>query len=147
MAILIQASFSYLATIAFAIIINVPRRNLNLAGWAGMIGWLTYWGLMVAVHPGRMVANLVGAFAIGLAGMVFARWRKAPVILFTIPGLVPLVPGATAYQAVRALVLGQLGAAGGYLVRVILVAGAIAVGFMLAQLVAELAYHTVWREA
>ncbi|MCX2455049.1 threonine/serine exporter family protein [Lacticaseibacillus nasuensis] len=145
MEILIQASFSYLATVAFAIIINVPRRNLNLAGWTGLIGWMTYWGLMVTVHPGRMLANLLGALAIGLAAMWFARWQKTPVILFTIPGLVPLVPGATAYQAVRALVLGERADAGMYFVRVVLVAGAIAVGFMLAQLVAELMYRTVWR--
>ncbi|KMO63754.1 membrane protein, partial [Lacticaseibacillus rhamnosus] len=39
-ALLIQLSFSYLATVAFAIIINVPRKALNLAGWSGMMGWL-----------------------------------------------------------------------------------------------------------
>lgn len=137
---LVQLSFSYLSTVAFAIIINVPRRALNLAGWAGAIGWLTYW-LLMELHTGRMLANLLGALAIGVCGMLFARRKKMPVIIFNIPGLVPLVPGATAYQAVRALVLGRIETALALTLRVAMVAGAIAVGFMLAQLLAETTYR------
>lgn len=107
-ALLVQLLFSYLATVAFAIIINVPRKALNLAGWAGMMGWLAYW-LLMEVGSGRMMANLVGAFVIGLCGIFFARYKKMPVIIFNIPGFVPLVPGAVAYQAVRATVLGRPG--------------------------------------
>lgn len=139
-ALLIQLSFSYLATVAFAIIINVPRKALNLAGWSGMMGWLAYWLLMEA-GIGRMMANLTGAFVIGLCGIFFARYKKMPVIIFNIPGFVPLVPGAIAYQAVRAVVMGQLNAALRYVSRVIMIAGAIAVGFMLAQLLSELLYR------
>ncbi|MFD1486165.1 threonine/serine exporter family protein [Lacticaseibacillus baoqingensis] len=137
----VQISFSYLSTVAFAIIINVPRKALNLAGWAGAIGWLVYWVLLYDLQVGRMLANLLGAFAIGLCGMIFSRIKKMPVIIFNIPGLVPLVPGATAYQAVRALVLGQVMTASKLTVRVAMVAGAIAVGFMLAQLLAEQTYR------
>ncbi|WP_125706514.1 threonine/serine exporter family protein [Lacticaseibacillus daqingensis] len=137
---LVQVSFSYLSTVAFAIIINVPRRALNLAGWSGAIGWLVYW-LLMGLHSGRMLANLLGALAIGVCGMLFARRKKMPVIIFNIPGLVPLVPGATAYQAVRALVLGDMEVALQLTLRVAMVAGAIAVGFMLAQLLAETTYR------
>lgn len=136
----VQLSFSYLSTVAFAILINVPRRALNLAGWAGAVGWIVYWVLAYDCQVGRMLANLVGAFAIGCCGMIFSRIKKMPVIIFNIPGLVPLVPGGTAYQAVRALVLGQEAQAGKLTVRVAMVAGAIAVGFMLAQLLAEQTY-------
>ncbi|MFD1430100.1 MULTISPECIES: threonine/serine exporter family protein [Lacticaseibacillus] len=143
---LVQLSFSYLSTVAFAIIINVPHRALNLAGWAGATGWMVYW-LLMEVHAGRMMSNLLGAFAIGLAGMIFARVKKLPVILFNIPGLVPLVPGATAYQAVRALVLGKFDDAMLLTVRVAMVAGAIAVGYMMAQLLAEQTYKAQARRA
>ena len=138
-ALLVQLLFSYLATVAFAIIINVPRKALNLAGWAGMMGWLAYW-LLMEVGSGRMMANLVGAFVIGLCGIFFARYKKMPVIIFNIPGFVPLVPGAVAYQAVRATVLGDLDGALQYVSRVVMIAGAIAVGFMLAQLLSEVLY-------
>ncbi|KRM86535.1 hypothetical protein FD19_GL001848 [Lacticaseibacillus thailandensis DSM 22698 = JCM 13996] len=132
-----QCVFAYLGTVAFALIINVPRRALNLGGWAGATGWMVYW-VLFKVGCSIVLANLLGAFAIGIAAIVFARWRKIPVIVFTIPGLVPLVPGGTAYEAVRMFVEGQTDAGIGYLVRVIMVAGAIAVGFMLAQLFGDL---------
>jgi uncharacterized membrane protein YjjB (DUF3815 family) len=138
---LVQLSFSYVSTVAFAIIINVPRRALNFAGWAGAIGWIVYWVLTYDLDVGRMMGNLLGAFAIGICGMIFSRIKKMPVIIFNIPGLVPLVPGATAYQAVRALVLGQIDKSSKLTVRVAMVAGAIAVGFMLAQLLAEQTYR------
>jgi Uncharacterized conserved protein len=60
----IQVSFSYLATVGFGLIINVPRRALNLAGWSGAIGWMAYWVLFEA-SAGRMVSNLVGGLVVG----------------------------------------------------------------------------------
>ncbi|WP_196246337.1 threonine/serine exporter family protein [Lacticaseibacillus zhaodongensis] len=134
---LIQASFSYLSTVAFAVCINVPRRGLNCAGLSGMIGWLTYWALM-QLHLSVMIANLAGAFLIGLFGLLFARWKKMPVITFNIPGLVPLVPGGTAYEAVRAFAQNHQTLGIELSVKVAMVAGSIAVGFMFAQLVADL---------
>lgn len=134
---LIQFGFSYISTVAFAICINVPRRGLNFAGLAGMIGWMVYW-LLIQAHMSIMLGNLLGAFAIGIAGVLFARYKKMPVIMFNIPGLVPLVPGATAYEAVRALVSADLDQGIRLLVQVILVAGSIAVGFMFAQLFSEI---------
>jgi len=139
----IQLSFSYLSTVAFAICINVPHKALNLAGWAGACGWMVYW-LLEEAGSGRMLANLLGAVAIGVCGLIFARLKKMPVIIFNIPGLVPLVPGATAYQAVRAMVLGNMDLAIQLMVRVVMVAGAIAVGFMIAQLISELSYRIRW---
>ncbi|WDF82513.1 threonine/serine exporter family protein [Lacticaseibacillus pabuli] len=135
--IIVQLAFSYVSTVGFALCINVPRKGLNCAGLAGMIGWIVYWVIWQA-GVSIMIANLVGAFAIGIAGIMFARLMKMPVIVFNIPGLVPLVPGATAYEAVRALVMNHQSEGIELLVRVIMVAGSIAVGFMFAQLVTEL---------
>ncbi|WP_127848664.1 threonine/serine exporter family protein [Lacticaseibacillus hulanensis] len=134
---LIQFSFCYASTVAFAICINVPRRGLNCAGIAGMLGWVVYW-LLYKAGVSVLIGNLLGAFAIGIAGVLFARWKKMPVIMFNIPGLVPLVPGATAYEAVRAFVSNDMDQGIQLLVRVIMVAGSIAVGFMFAQLFGDI---------
>ncbi|KRN28017.1 hypothetical protein IV38_GL001858 [Lactobacillus selangorensis] len=138
----VQISFSYLATCAFAICINIPRKALNACGIAGSVGWIVYW-LLKNLSTGRMVANLMGALAIGFCGILMARRKGMPVIIFNIPALVPLVPGATAYRAIRALVLGNIDLAIQLIVSVTMVAGSIAVGFMLAQLIGELTvYHS-----
>ncbi|HJE15573.1 MAG TPA: threonine/serine exporter family protein [Lapidilactobacillus dextrinicus] len=137
MELVVQTTFSYFGTIAFAIMINIPRRALNACGLCGMAGWLTFW-LLYQVGSGRMVANVMGSLILGVMGLYFARKKKMPAILFNIPGIVPLVPGATAYQAVYEMVLGSVNKAIIYSVRVLLVAGGIAVGFMLTSLLSEI---------
>ncbi len=140
---LAQAICSYGATMGFAICINVPRRALNVAGLAGMASWLTYEGA-VMIHVGRVLGSLLGAFIVGICGLVFAKIKHMPVILFNIPAMVPLVPGGTAYEAVRYLALGQLNQAMKLTVLVAMIAAAIAVGFMLAQIFTELS-KWIWQ--
>ncbi|WP_261806285.1 threonine/serine exporter family protein [Lapidilactobacillus luobeiensis] len=134
---LIQAAFSYLGTAAFAICVNNPRRALNACGLCGMIGWLAYWTVF-QLGAGRMIANVTGSLVLGIMSLVFARRKKMPAILFNIPGIVPLVPGVTAYQAVYEMVLGSVDQAIVYTFRVAMVAGAIAIGFMLTSLFSEI---------
>lgn len=135
--ILINMSFSFIATIGFGLTINIPKRALLLCGVSGMSGWMVYWWLM-QLGVGRLISNLFGAFLIGILGIFFARRKKLPVILFNIPGIVPLVPGALAYQAVRAIVLGDLDESMRLVLKVGIIISAIAMGFMFAQLASEL---------
>lgn len=130
---LVQTVFSYLATITFGVILNIPRRNLNVCAWIGVIGWLSYW-ILWQLGTGKLVANLVGALLIGVSSIVMGPIKKTPTLLFNIPALVPLVPGATAFESVRYLVLGKSEAAFSYLLTVLMVIGAISVGFMIAQM-------------
>lgn len=44
--IIIQLVLSYVATVTFAIITNVPKRALNACGITGTFGWMAYWTLM-----------------------------------------------------------------------------------------------------
>ena len=56
-----------------------------------------------------------------------------PVTIFNIPGMVPLVPGGLAYQAVRNLVTSSYQEAANYTVQAIMIAGAIALGLVLSE--------------
>ena len=104
--IVINVAFSYIASVGFALTINVPHRALNSSGISGAVGWMAYW-FCFRLGMGRMVSNLISAFLIGILGLFFARRKKCPATIFNIPALVPLVPGMPAYQAVRALVAGN----------------------------------------
>ena len=64
-----------------------------------------------------------------------------PTILFNIPSLVPLVPGGQAYQAVRYFALNDNTVALRYVVQVAMIAGAIAMGFFLAELLGQAYYR------
>lgn len=139
--ILINIIFSYVASVSFALTINVPHRVLNLAGVSGIIGWMTYW-LLAKAGSGRMLSNLMGAFIIGIMGLIFARIKKAPVTVFNIPALVPLVPGVPAYQAVRSLVNGDVDAGEAAILRVAVVTCSIALGILLSTMFTEMLNRT-----
>lgn len=137
--IVINVTFSYIASVGFALTINVPHRALNLSGISGAVGWMAYW-LCFRVGMGRMLSNLLGAFLIGILGLCFARIKKCPVTVFNIPALVPLVPGMPAYQAVRALVIGNYTQGQELILRVAIVTGAIGIGFLLSTMCIEVFY-------
>lgn len=139
--VIINIAFSYIASVGFALTINVPHRALNLSGISGVIGWMVYW-VAARAGMGRMLSNLMGAFIIGILGLMFARIKKCPVTVFNIPALVPLVPGVPAYQAVRALVNGQTMEAETAILRVGIVTCAIALGILLSTMFIEMFYRS-----
>lgn len=130
---LLDLIFTYIATVTFGILINVPRRGLNVGGLIGTLSFLAY-KLCLLIHVGIGPANLVGAMLIGVLSMQAARIKKMPVINFNIPSMVPFVPGGQAYQMVKNFVLGNNQVALNYLLQVAVIAGAIAFGFLLAEL-------------
>lgn len=130
----IQFLFSFLSTITFGVITNVPRRTLLESGLTGALGWMIYISLKEAQFP-LGFANFVAAFMIGCASIYFSRKKKIPMLIFIVPSLVPLVPGGPAYLAVREFVLGDMNQGFFYMTVVIVTAGAIAAGFMMTSLV------------
>lgn len=129
MEVFIHILFSYLSTITFGIVTNVPRRVLNACGITGAVGWMIFW-FSKNLETGEIFANFLGSVGIGIVSIYFSRKRKMPMTIFNIPSLVPLVPGGAAYQAVRNIVLGDYIAGSQEALKVIMTAGAIAAGFM-----------------
>lgn len=63
--IIIQLVLSYVATVTFAIITNVPKRALNACGITGTFGWMAYWTLM-QMDSGTGASSLAGAFVVAV---------------------------------------------------------------------------------
>ena len=90
----------FLATLqrwVFGILINIPHNALLGCGAVGSLGWMTYI-LIFHAHLGTMLANLSGALVVGLGAAIMARAKKMPMIIFNVPGMVPLVPGSQSYK-------------------------------------------------
>lgn len=139
---LMQIICCYLATLGFGIIVNIPHRALNACGWVGVLGWLTYLCLK-QLNSGTVLANLIAALVIGLSSMIMAKRAKMPMILFNVPSLVPLVPGGQAYKAVRNFAFGHDLLAINYLVQVTMIAGSIAMGYFISELIARTYFKTM----
>ena len=97
MVMVIQTMGAFFAVASFTRILELPRRFLMWYGTAGALCWLVY----LNVRDGAG-SKILAAFAAGLAVAVFshlaARLLKAPVTVFLIPGILPLVPGASIYN-------------------------------------------------
>ncbi|WP_439818837.1 threonine/serine exporter family protein [Weissella paramesenteroides] len=124
--------FSFLSTVGFGIITNVPRRVLFLAGITGACGWTVYL-LTVQVTGNIILQNFLAALTIGLLGNVSAILTKAPVNMMYVPGLVSLVPGIVIYTSLKEFTLGHYLSAGRSLIKTLVIAMAIDIGFAIAE--------------
>ncbi len=84
---------------------------------------------------GLGAANFFGGLTIGLVSVIIAHLKKMPSILFDVPGLVPLVPGGQAYNTIKNFAMGNYQVAFNYLSEVVWIAGSIALGFIVAELI------------
>ncbi len=80
-----------------------------------------------------VAASLMASVIIGIIGQIFARIYKMPVIIFNVAGIIPLVPGGLAYDAMRHLVVNDYGMALQLGAKAFLISGGIAVGLITSE--------------
>lgn len=121
---------AFIASFCYGLVFNAPRHLLLLIGFGGTISWIG-----VSLWPQNVIVRaLLGAILVGLYSIILARWRKHPRTLFTFAGIVPLVPGSTAYRSMLALVEQDYITGMALALDTFFSAGAIAAGLILASL-------------
>lgn len=98
-----DAFWSALAAVGFAVLFNVPRRALWGCALAGAAGHALRTLLMEAFGTPIEIATLAGATLVGFIGVNIARRLRAPSLIFTVTGSIPMVPGLFAYSAMLAI--------------------------------------------
>ncbi|WP_040950808.1 threonine/serine exporter family protein [Gorillibacterium massiliense] len=129
---LAQLLTSFVATGAFGILFNVPRNRLFLCGLTGMLGWLVYY-ILTQSGIDAVPATLAASFSITVLSQFFAKWFKTPIIVFSVSGIIPLVPGGMSYDAMRLFVGNDYGMALQLAAKAFLISGAIAVGLIFSE--------------
>ncbi len=92
----LQVLVAFVSTIAFAVIFHAPRKELFFTGLTGGIGWLVYL-LAGALGSGVVASSFLATLALAWLSRAFSFSRRAPVTVFLICGIFPLVPGAGIY--------------------------------------------------
>ncbi len=100
---LLKGFWSGIAAVGFAILFNVPRRTLFPIGAMGAIGGLVKFGLMY-FGVGIVFSSFVGATVVGIISIQLAHLKNSPPLVFSIPGVIPMVPGAFAYRMMLGLI-------------------------------------------
>jgi uncharacterized membrane protein YjjB (DUF3815 family) len=134
LAILGQLITSFIATGAFGILFNAPRESLVKCGLIGMGGWFFYY--IIEDYSGdEIIATLGATLFVGIISFILARVYKTPVIIFSVAGIIPLVPGGLAYDAMRHFVQNDYNSAIASAAKVLLLSGAIAFGLVFSEVI------------
>ena len=128
---LVSIFFSYIATTAFAVLFNAPKRTLIPVGLIGAVGWSVYLLMRDYFSYSSPLSIFCGTVVLSLMSELFARIYKQPVTLFTIPGIVPLVPGLPIYQGMYYMIMSAYSIGIEKLIKASLEASAISLGILL----------------
>ena len=97
---------SFLATLAYAVLFNVPKQYYTALGITGMTGWLLYLAMWQVTT--LALASFVGTLSVVLISRILTVRKKCPITIFLVSGIIPLVPGAGIYYTAYYLVTGQM---------------------------------------
>lgn len=88
---------SLLATLGFGVLFNVRSKQLYAAGFTGGLAGLVY-RLCLYFNWTDPLSNFMAAIVLSICSEIFARLLKTTVSTYSACGLIPLVPGGTAYK-------------------------------------------------
>jgi len=92
----------------FALACYAPLRSLLAAGLAGGIGWSIYGALTSYAHVGPVLATGVAATVVGVATGLSRRGTGVHSHVLVVAGIIPLLPGLTAYRGFYQLAVGSV---------------------------------------
>lgn len=134
---LLQVVLSFVGVSCFAIILNAPRGFILHSGIVGAIGWTIYY-YFTQHDMDFIIASFMGAFIVAVGSHVLARRLKMPMIVFNVAGIIPLVPGSIAYNAMRSAVEDKYILTIQYGLKAFIISGAIVMGLVFAEVIMQL---------
>ncbi|MGC4378684.1 threonine/serine exporter family protein [Fictibacillus sp. Mic-4] len=132
-----QLVTSFIASGAFGILFNVPRQTLLKCGIVGMLGWIIYF-LLDIEEVDQVLATSIAAFFVAVISHFFAKRYKTPIIIYSVAGIIPLVPGGLAYDAMRNFVENDYNIAIQLAAKAFMISGAIAFGLVFSEVINQM---------
>lgn len=117
----LQVVSAFFGVVAVAITVQVPKKNLLLAGLTGAAGWM-----VELLMENSVLAAFYAALLVAVLSQIFARISKTPVTVYLITGIFPLVPGVGMYRTVYYLLQSNREQTSYYLTYTLQIAGMIA---------------------
>lgn len=94
---------AFIATASFCLLWNIPHRFVLHASLIGAAGCWVYL-LLTGIDYTTGTATFLAGCLVCLCCQILARVCRAPVTVFLIPGILPLVPGGGMYHIVYSMV-------------------------------------------
>ena len=127
---IVQIIGAFVAVLTIALAFGVPRKFLVYSAVVAAISWCVY---LISLESGLdlVVSVFIATLVIAFISHTFARRFKAPVTVFLIPGILPLVPGVGTYRIVYYLIQEDGAKASFNFIQTLQVAGMIAIGIFI----------------
>ena len=101
----IHPLIAMVACMGYAIVCNAPRKEIPYCGVAAFICWLTY--QLVTRNGGTpFFGTLFATCAATSFARILSNQRLLPTIVYHLPGILPLVPGAAVYHCITSAMEG-----------------------------------------
>ncbi len=132
-----EFGLAFVATLGFGLLFNVPCRTLIACGLVGALGRVVR---LVALNLGGSViaGTYVGALMIALAGYALARFYHTPRMIFTVTGVIAMVPGVPAFSMMLEFAAGNVDKGLVDAVDTALITGALALGLTTVRVLSRL---------
>ncbi|WP_271396900.1 threonine/serine exporter family protein [Salinicoccus roseus] len=139
-----QFVLSFFASASFGVLFNAPRNALVSCGATGAFGWIVFY-LFREGGTDLVLSSFLGALTLSAIAILNSRRRKMPILLFITCGIIPLVPGGLAYDAMRHVVFNEYMTALEYGFEAALISLAIAMGIISTEM-ADQVLQTIRRK-
>jgi uncharacterized membrane protein YjjB (DUF3815 family) len=138
--ILIPCLCVFAACIGYCVMYNLRLRALFFAPLGAALGWLTY--LLFSFLGNDIFQYFLATVLVSSYAELMARIHKAPVTVYLIVGIIPMVPGGGIYYAMEYCLRGDMDNFLSSGLHTFGIAGAIAVGILLVSSLVRL-FHTI----
>ena len=135
---------SFMGTVGFAIMYNVPSKYYFGCGVTGMAGWIMFLIVNAQNYITSAVASFFGAFVVVLMSRLLSVRMKCPITIFLISAIFPLVPGVGIYNTVYYIVTNQLTQAALKGIESFKIAFAIVMGIVIVVSIPRHVFHKVY---
>lgn len=132
----IQIICSFLVSGSASVLNNVKKKYFFLCGFSGIVANITY--NLFITNNNAAIASLVSCIAVLIFSQFCSYFIKIPSTIFTISGIMPIVPGSLLFKSFDSLVQNSYDKAIDFGVQAILVGVSIAIGFFINGVVSNI---------
>ncbi|EJL47937.1 MULTISPECIES: threonine/serine exporter family protein [Brevibacillus] len=134
-------ALSFVSSMAWCVLFNVPVRTILAGGLAGMVGFCVF-SLLPILGAEVLLSTFASAAIVSLLSQFLSILLRVPSTNFSVAGIIPLVPGSLAYKSMLAFVNNNYVEGITLATKTMMVAGAIASG-----LIFGISVVTIWKGA
>ena len=138
--ILIPCLCVFAACVGYCVMYNLRRRALFFAPLGAALGWLAY--LLFSFLNNDIFQYFLATVLVSSYAELMARIHKAPVTVYLIVGIIPMVPGGGIYYAMEYCLRGDMDHFLSSGLHTFGIAGGIAVGILLVSSLVRL-FHSI----